>query len=126
MSRYALSMADELLQFGPFEIDPEREELRRSGLVLRLPRQPFRILLLLVRRAGEVVSREEIQTAIWGNETYVDSSTGSTPQSARSASSSAITPERRVMSGPFRVAAIHSSHPWSALGVLARAHPSRR
>src|ERR1051325_1319567 len=40
-------MRDELLRFGPFELDPEREELRRSGLVLRLPRQPLRILLLL-------------------------------------------------------------------------------
>jgi DNA-binding winged helix-turn-helix (wHTH) protein/TolB-like protein/Flp pilus assembly protein TadD len=65
-------MPEELLHFGPFELDPEREELRRSGLVLRLPRQPFRILLLLVRRAGEVVSRDEIHAAIWGNETHVD------------------------------------------------------
>src|SRR5687767_10769217 len=65
-------MAEELLQFGPFELDAEREELRRSGLVVRLARQPFRILLLLVRRAGELVLREEIHSAIWGNETYVD------------------------------------------------------
>ena len=62
----------DLLRFGPFEIDPVSEELRRSGLVVRLPRQPFRILLLLVRRAGEVVSREDIHAAIWGEETYVD------------------------------------------------------
>jgi DNA-binding winged helix-turn-helix (wHTH) protein/tetratricopeptide (TPR) repeat protein/TolB-like protein len=62
----------ELLRFGPFELDPASEELRRSGLIVRLPRQPFRILLLLVQRAGEVVSREEIQAAIWGDETYVD------------------------------------------------------
>jgi DNA-binding winged helix-turn-helix (wHTH) protein/tetratricopeptide (TPR) repeat protein len=62
----------ELYRFGPFELDPHAEELRRAGLVLRLPRQPFRILLLLVSRAGETVSREEIQGAIWGGETYVD------------------------------------------------------
>jgi DNA-binding winged helix-turn-helix (wHTH) protein/tetratricopeptide (TPR) repeat protein len=61
-----------LLRFGPFEIDPEDEELRRAGTLVRLARQPFRILLLLIRRAGEVVSREEIHAAIWGNETYVD------------------------------------------------------
>jgi DNA-binding winged helix-turn-helix (wHTH) protein/tetratricopeptide (TPR) repeat protein len=61
-----------LLRFGPFEIDPEGEEVRRSGTLVRLARQPFRILLLLIRRAGEVVSREEIHAAIWGNETYVD------------------------------------------------------
>ena len=62
----------ELYRFGPFELDPHAEELRRAGLVLRLPRQPLRILLLLVGRAGETVSREEIQSAIWGGETYVD------------------------------------------------------
>ena len=65
-------MSDELLRFGPFELDPASEELRRSGLAVRIPRQPLRILLLLVRRAGEVVSRDEIHAAIWGNETYVD------------------------------------------------------
>lgn len=65
-------MRGELLRFGPFELDPAAEELRRSGLIVRLPRQPLRILLLLVERAGEVVSREEIQAAVWGGETYVD------------------------------------------------------
>ena len=62
----------ELLRFGPFELDPESEELRRGGLVVRLPRQPSRILLLLVSRAGEVVTRDEIHAAIWGSETHVD------------------------------------------------------
>lgn len=62
----------QLLRFGPFELDPVNEELRRSGLIVRLPRQPLRILLLLVRRTGQVVSRDEIHAAIWGNETYVD------------------------------------------------------
>jgi DNA-binding winged helix-turn-helix (wHTH) protein len=65
-------MREELLRFGPFELDPETEELRRSNLVLRLPRQPFRVLLLLVRRAGEIVSRDEIHAAVWGDEVHVD------------------------------------------------------
>src|SRR5688572_28260822 len=65
-------MSGELLRFGPFELDPAREELRRSGSIVRISRQPLRILLLLVHRAGEVVSRDEIHAAIWGNETYVD------------------------------------------------------
>ncbi len=67
-----IAASGELLRFGPFELDPENEELRRGGLVVRLPRQPFRILHLLVSRAGEVVSRDEIHAAIWGTETYVD------------------------------------------------------
>ena len=62
----------ELFRFGPFELHPESGELKRAGLVLRLPPQPSRILLLLVSRAGEMVTREEIQQAIWGSETFVD------------------------------------------------------
>ena len=61
-----------MLRFGPFELDPASEEVRRSGLVLRLPPQPFRILLLLARRAGQVVTRDDIHAAIWGDGTYVD------------------------------------------------------
>lgn len=60
-----------LLRFGPFEFDPDREELKRSGLPLRLSGQPFQILRLLLERAGEVVTREEIQAAVWGGETHV-------------------------------------------------------
>lgn len=56
------------LRFGPFELDPDREELKRAGVTLRLSGQPFQILLLLARRAGEVVTREEIQAAIWGDD----------------------------------------------------------
>jgi DNA-binding winged helix-turn-helix (wHTH) protein/tetratricopeptide (TPR) repeat protein len=59
------------IRFGPFELDPDREELKRSGLDLRLHGQPLQILRLLLDRAGEVVTREEIQTAIWGDETHV-------------------------------------------------------
>jgi DNA-binding winged helix-turn-helix (wHTH) protein/tetratricopeptide (TPR) repeat protein len=61
-----------ILRFGPFELDADREELRKSGFVLRLPHQPMRVLLLFVQRAGEVVTREELQEAIWGSETHVD------------------------------------------------------
>jgi DNA-binding winged helix-turn-helix (wHTH) protein/tetratricopeptide (TPR) repeat protein len=63
---------DMVVCFGPFELDPDRQELRRSGLLLRLPHQPARLLLLFVRRAGEVITREEIQQALWGSETHVD------------------------------------------------------
>jgi DNA-binding winged helix-turn-helix (wHTH) protein/tetratricopeptide (TPR) repeat protein/TolB-like protein len=61
-----------LLRFGRFELDPLRQELRRSGHLVRLPRQPLRILVLLTARAGEVVTRQEIQQEIWGEDTFVD------------------------------------------------------
>jgi DNA-binding winged helix-turn-helix (wHTH) protein/tetratricopeptide (TPR) repeat protein len=60
-----------LLRFGPFELDPDREQLTRSGIELRLHGQPLGILRLLLDKPGEVVTREEIQAAIWGSETHV-------------------------------------------------------
>lgn len=54
-----------LWRFGSFEVDPETEELRKSGVRLHLPSQPFQVLMLLLRRAGDVVSREELQQWLW-------------------------------------------------------------
>ena len=61
-----------VIRFAEFELDPTARELRRSGSVVKLQRQQFAVLLLLVERAGQVVSREEIHQHIWGNDTFVD------------------------------------------------------
>ena len=58
--------------FGAFELDLQDGELRRSGVLLHLAPQPFRILVLLLSRPGEVITREEIRDQIWGSETWVD------------------------------------------------------
>jgi len=58
--------------FGDFEIDIRAGELRKSGQVVSLPPQPFKVLALLVRRSGEPVTREEIRLEIWGDQTVVD------------------------------------------------------
>lgn len=47
-------------------------ELRRSGTLIRLPPQPFKVLVLLVSNPGQLVTRDVIQQEIWGNETFVD------------------------------------------------------
>lgn len=52
-------------RFGPFELDPHAAELRREGVVVPLQPQPAGVLALLAGRAGELVTREEIQGAIW-------------------------------------------------------------
>lgn len=59
------------LRFGAFELDPASGELRRNGDLLRVPPQPFKVLELLVRRSGEVVTRAEIRDHIW-QDTLVD------------------------------------------------------
>ncbi len=59
-------------RFGLFEADSGSGELRKSGVRLRLQAQPFRVLLCLLERPGELVTREEIQNRLWGSETIVD------------------------------------------------------
>ena len=61
-----------VVRFGIFELDRASCELRKSGALVKLQSQPFQLLMLLAGRAGEVVSREEIRLALWGDETYVD------------------------------------------------------
>ena len=55
-------------RFGPFTMLPEERLLLRSGRPVRLGTHPFDILLVLCRHAGEVVSKEALANAIWGDE----------------------------------------------------------
>ena len=61
-----------ILCFASFEVDIVSGELRRQGLKIRLQDQPFRLLVLLLERAGDVVSREEVREKLWPADTYVD------------------------------------------------------
>ena len=58
--------------FGVFEADLDAGELYRSGFRVRLQSQPFKLLAVLLRHAGEVVSREALQRELWGTDTTVD------------------------------------------------------
>ena len=60
------------LLFGDFELQLDSGELRRTGSPVKLQPQPAKILEILARRSGEVVSREEIRRLVWGD-SYVDS-----------------------------------------------------
>ena len=59
-------------RFGVFEADASTGELRRQGIRIKLNAQPFQVLLMLLDRPGEVLSREEISQAIWSDGTFVD------------------------------------------------------
>jgi len=61
-----------ILRFGVFELDADTEQLRKNGLTIRLPPQPFKLLRLLVDAGGQVVTRDEIRAALWTGETFVD------------------------------------------------------
>jgi TolB-like protein/DNA-binding winged helix-turn-helix (wHTH) protein/cytochrome c-type biogenesis protein CcmH/NrfG len=59
-------------QFADFELDLSSGELTRNGRLFRLQGQPFLVLRILLDRAGEVVTREELQRQLWPGETFVD------------------------------------------------------
>jgi cholera toxin transcriptional activator len=61
-----------IARFGVFELDLNAGELRKSGVKLRLQEQPFQVLVLLLERAGDVVTREELQQKLWPSDTFVD------------------------------------------------------
>jgi len=61
-----------IARFGVFELDLSAGELRKNGRKLRLQEQPFQILALLLDRAGDVVTREELRQKLWAADTFVD------------------------------------------------------
>jgi DNA-binding winged helix-turn-helix (wHTH) protein/tetratricopeptide (TPR) repeat protein len=65
-------MAAELVQFAGFELDRAAYLLRRKGRVVRLQRIPMDLLLLLVERRGQLVTRDEIRNRIWGANVFID------------------------------------------------------
>jgi len=60
------------VRFGPFEIDLRTGDLLRSGRKIKLQPQPAKVLCLLATRAGELVTREQLQQETWGPDTFVD------------------------------------------------------
>ena len=65
-----------MVRFEDFKLDMRTGELRRNGTRIRLQEQPFQILALLLERAGEVVTREELQRKLWAADTFVDFDNG--------------------------------------------------
>lgn len=65
-------MAARIVQFGVFQAHLDSGELYRGGIKLKLGGQPFQVLEFLLSRPGEVVTREELRTALWQADTFVD------------------------------------------------------
>src|SRR5438105_13162327 len=58
--------------FGEFELDAQCYQLRRRGVAIRLENVTLQLLLLLVEKTGQVVSRKEIAERLWGEGVFVD------------------------------------------------------
>jgi len=61
-----------VIRFGVFELDPRAGTLRKHGIRIRLQEQPLRVLLALLDKPGEVVTREELQQKVWAGTKYGD------------------------------------------------------
>jgi len=61
-----------VFRFGVFEADEASAELRKHGVRVKLNTQPFQVLVMLVERPSELVTREEMRQRLWGTDTFVD------------------------------------------------------
>lgn len=64
--------APPIIRFGVFELDPRTVELRKKGVRIKLEGQPAQVLVLLLERPGQVVTREELKQKLWPADTFVD------------------------------------------------------
>jgi DNA-binding winged helix-turn-helix (wHTH) protein len=60
------------IHFGPFQIDQQRQEVSRAGSRLKLQGKVYQVLIALLERPGEVVTREELRQRLWPAETHVN------------------------------------------------------
>src|ERR1700735_2009079 len=61
-----------VLQFGTYEVSLQSGEVRRAGLRIRVQQQPMKLLEILLEHPGEVVTREELRSRVWPNESFGD------------------------------------------------------
>jgi DNA-binding winged helix-turn-helix (wHTH) protein len=69
---YSQPAAQRMFRFGLFELNLSAGELRKQGRKIKLQEQPFEVLAMLLRRPGDVVTREELQQALWPADTFVE------------------------------------------------------
>jgi TolB-like protein/DNA-binding winged helix-turn-helix (wHTH) protein len=65
-----------IVRFGTFEADLSARELRKAGIRIKLHRQPFEVLAMLLERPGQTVTREELRQRLWSTDTFVDFDAG--------------------------------------------------
>ncbi|MGD0227853.1 MAG: winged helix-turn-helix domain-containing protein [Terriglobia bacterium] len=66
------AVASSMIRFGVFEVDLRSGELRKHSLKVRIQKQPFRVLAMLLEHQGQIVTREELHKELWPADTFVD------------------------------------------------------
>jgi DNA-binding winged helix-turn-helix (wHTH) protein len=67
-----LPLPSRYIRFGPFQIDQQRQEVTQSGAKLKLQGKVYQVLIALIEKQGEVVTREELRVRLWPAETQVN------------------------------------------------------
>src|SRR6266436_4171856 len=60
------------IRFGPFQVDQQRQEVSKNGARLKLQGKVYQVLLALIEKQGEVVTREELRFRLWPADTHVN------------------------------------------------------
>ena len=61
-----------VVRFGTYEVSLQSGEVRKSGLRIRIQQQPLKLLEILLEHPGEVVTREELRSRVWAEESFGD------------------------------------------------------
>jgi len=71
-SSLAPSPAPRFIRFGPFQLDQQRQEVTKNGVRLKLQGKVYQVLVALLQKPGEVVTREELRQRLWPADTHVN------------------------------------------------------
>ncbi len=72
MSERLILSAGRYVHFGPFQMDQQRQEVTRNGARLKLQGKVYQVLVALLEKPGEVVTREELRMRLWPADTHVN------------------------------------------------------
>src|SRR6202165_3395825 len=67
-----LQLTSRYIRFGPFQIDQQRQEVTKNGSRLKLQGKVYQVLLALIEKQGEVVTRDELRLRLWPADTHVN------------------------------------------------------
>lgn len=68
----ALALTSRYIRFGPFQVDQHRQEVSKNGVRLKLQGKVYQVLLALIEKQGEVVTRDELRFRLWPADTHVN------------------------------------------------------
>jgi DNA-binding winged helix-turn-helix (wHTH) protein len=68
----SLAFTSRYIRFGPFQVDQQRQEVSKNGVRLKLQGKVYQVLLALIEKQGEVVTREDLRLRLWPADTHVN------------------------------------------------------